>query len=155
VTDYAAAPLQPIAHGVITIVSGNPVFTGKGVAAIFRGAFPGTFLLVLGAVTTPQNPSIVGTQGLDPNFARSFVTVRGQATGGLPSTTIDQKSIDYPTQLGANVSIVRVVLVAAGVSVDPSGVNGNGCEVIVWYGNAGMPTGYSATLVGPLFNKPQ
>jgi hypothetical protein len=154
-TDFAAAPTQPIAQGVIFIdASNNPQFFGKGVAGIFRGAFPGTFLLVLGAVANPQNASAVGTIGLDPNFARSLVTVRGKATG-LPSTTIDQKSVDYPSLPGGPaISVVRVVLIAAGVGVDPSGVNGNGCEVIVWNGNA-TPDNYSAKLVGPLFNPPQ
>jgi hypothetical protein len=131
--DVAAAPLQPILQGLITIVGGNPVFTGKGASGIFRGAFPGTFLL-------PLDQGLPGAVGIDPNFARAVITIRGQTTGGLPVTTIDQKAITYvngfpnppsPVPLSA----VRVALTVDGVGTDPTGSAASGCEIIVWRTN--------------------
>lgn len=144
-SDYAAAPSQVVLQGLIYIDSfGDPQFYGRGVAGIFRGAFPGTFILEL-------DPDLPGSVGIDPAMARSLLMVRGQQTGGLPVTTIDQKAITYPSSPpGAPPAIfVRVALTADGAGVDPSGVNGNGCEIVVWRGDAGAG-GASVQIVGGL-----
>lgn len=168
-TDYAAAPSEPIVQGLITIVETQtfvgPVFTGRGISSILRtppgaplfGNPAGDYLLIL-------DEGLPGDVALDPIFGRSFLTVRGALANPIHlSTTIDQKSISYYASpafgvfvpnplpdLGSNV--VRVVLAASstGFATDPVGTNGNGCEIVIWRGNAG-PDDYSSNLIGPLF----
>ena len=168
-TDYAAAPSEPIVQGLIRIVSfqtfPTPVFSGRGVSSILRtppgaplfGQPRGDFLLVL-------DEGLPGDVALDPIFGRSFLTVRGALANPIHfSTTIDETSISYYASpapgvfvpnplpdLGSNV--VRIVLAASstGVTTDPDGTDGNGCEIVIWRGNAG-PDSYSSNLIGPLF----
>lgn len=168
-SDYAAAPSEPIVQGLITIVeiAGvlTPQFSGRGVSLIVRtppgvplmGNSAGDYLLTL-------DEGLPGDVALDPIFGRSFLTVRGSFTNAIHfSTTIDQKSISYVASpapgvfvasplpdIGSNV--VRVVLAASstGVATDPTGTDGSGCEIVIWRGNAG-PDDYTSNLIGPLF----
>lgn len=168
-TDYAAAPSEPIVQGLITIVSvqtvPTPSFSGRGVSSIvrtpagapFMGQPAGDYLLTL-------DEGLPGDVAIDPIFGRSFITIRGSLPNPVHgSTTIDQKSISYAASpspgvyvlnpvpgIGSNV--VRVTLVASvtGLATDPIGTDGNGCEIVIWRGNAG-PDSYSTNLVGPLF----
>jgi hypothetical protein len=169
VGDYAAAPSEPIVQGLITIVVidtiPTPVFSGRGISSIIRtppgvplmGQAAGDYLLTL-------DEGLPGDVALDPIFGRSFLTVRGAPSNAIHfSTTIDQKSISYVANpapgvyvpgpvpgLGSNV--VRVVLTASSTAAptDPTGTAGNGCEIVIWRGNAG-PDDYSSNLIGPLF----
>jgi hypothetical protein len=168
-TDYAAAPSQPIVQGLITIVEVlsvlTPQFSGSGVSLIIRtplgapfvGNAAGDYLLVL-------DEGLQGDVALDPVFGRSLLTVRGSFTNVVPfGTSIDQKTISYAASSAENVydvnpvpgigsNVVRVVLAASstGLATDPVGADGNGCEIVIWRGNAG-PDSYSTTLIGPLF----
>ncbi len=168
-SDYAAAPSEPIVQGLITIVEimgvFTPEFSGRGVSSIIRtpagaplmGNAAGDYLLTL-------DEGLPGDVSLDLIFGRSFLTVRGSFSNAVHfSTSIDQKSISYVANpspgvyvpgsvpgLGSNV--VRVVLAASstGLATDPIGTDGNGCEIVIWRGNAG-PDNYSSNLIGPLF----
>jgi len=170
VSDYAAAPAQPIVQGLITIVTPQtglpfPAFSGIGVSSIvrtppgspFSGNAAGDYLLML-------DEGLPGDVALDLIFGRSFLTVRGSFTNVVHfGTSIDQKSISYVASTAPGVfvaspvpgigsNVVRVVLTASstGLATDPVGSDGNGCEIVIWRGNAG-PESYSTNLTGPLF----
>lgn len=131
-TNYAAAPIQPIINGIISFAAGpfppvgTPVFIGRGVSSIVRtpvgapffGAPAGDFLLML-------DQGLPGDVGLDPAFAKSMLTQRG-TLGALPGgTTITQQAVTYP-----NTATVRVVTSIASVGTDP-----NALELVVWRTN--------------------
>ena len=125
-TDYAAAPAQPIINGIITIVAGAPVFTGRGISSIVRtvgGAVAGDFTLTL-------DFGLPGDVGLDQAFAKSMITQRGTLGALAGGTTITQQAVTYP-----NTATVRVVLSIAGVGTDPSLGAGAGFELAVWRTN--------------------
>jgi hypothetical protein len=119
-SNYDAAPIQPIINGIITIVGGVPVFTGRGISSIVRtaaGALLGDFTLML-------DFGLPGNVGLDPAYAKSSLTQRGDPVTGL--TTITQQAITYPAT-----AFVRVVTSVASAGVDPP----DGLELIVWRTN--------------------
>lgn len=122
-SDYAAAPLQPIANLVLDPLS--PTFYvagGQGVLSVVRtlgGAPGGDFLITL-------DPGLPGDVGLDGNFGRTTITQRGTLGGLAGGTTIVGSAVSYPSQ-----TTVRVVMVnGAGVATDPAQT-----EVLIWRGN--------------------
>lgn len=124
-TDYAAAPLQPIANLVLTPLTVG-FFVGVGVLKVVRtpagaplfGAAAGDFLITL-------DPGLPGDVGLDGVFGRTTITQRG--TLGLldGGTTITESAVTYPSQ-----TTVRVVFSIAGVGTDPIAT-----EILIWRGN--------------------
>jgi hypothetical protein len=163
--DYAAVPVQPIAHGLLTINAGGaPVITGRGFASAARTANPaGDFILAfdqgVGVADIGSGPGftvgVIGPNGLDPRFIRTSITMRGGTTApGL--TTISSRIVTFIVTPGQGVVAVQITLRnTANVLTDPMGAgvanaNGSGVEIIIWNGNAG-PDNAAASLVGPLF----
>lgn len=149
-TDYASAPAQPILQGLISVNADLSVnFEGMGVSAIARtvgGAAAGDFTLTL-------DPGVPGDVSIDQQFGRSLLTVRGSLLNAVPgATSIDGKALSYipnaNPQIGSNK--IRVVLTAAGAGTDPSDADGDGCEIVLWRGNAGIDAP-NAQLFGPLY----
>jgi len=127
-TDYAAAPSQPIVQGLLTVSGSTPTFTGKGVESVTRSA-SGDFVLQL-------DPGLPGNAGeLDPDQARSMVTLRG-GSGSPPVTTITQTAVTYQDSGTADGGFdqVRVVFSIAGTATDPNGAAAGGAEIVVWKG---------------------
>jgi hypothetical protein len=163
--DYAAAPSQPILQGLITIVAGAPVFTGKGIATIFRTPATATPAPVgaVGDFTLVLEPGLPGDAGVDPAFARTMITTRGAGASG--AATIDEKSILYATVQGVlppvspplpgiGANAIRVILEAGGAPEDPSPPAAGGVEIIVWRGWARDPN-FQVQIIGPLFQPTQ
>ena len=120
-TDYAAAPLQPIANLVIDPL--NPFFfdSGQGVQSVVRtvgGAAAGDYTITL-------DPGLPGDVGLDGVFGRTTITQRGTLGILAGGTTITENAVTYPSQ-----TTVRVVFSIAGVGTDPATT-----EVLIWRGN--------------------
>jgi hypothetical protein len=121
-TDYAAAPMQPIANLIIDPL--NPLFFdgGQGVLNVVRtpGGSPG------GDFTITLDPGLPGDVGLDGNFGRTTLTQRGTLGTLAGGTTIVGSVVTYPTQ-----TTVRVVFMnIAGVATDPATT-----EVLIWRAN--------------------
>ncbi len=156
--DYAAAPVQPIVQGLITIVVINavptPVFQGKGVSSIQRTPVTpstpvvspaGDFVLILdqglpgnAGEVQPTNPNTVPPTPPQPD-ARTQVQLRGSLTAAVPGgTSIDEIGVSYvfpsPAPGDGGFTAIRLVFAAAGAPTDPSLVAANGAEVIVWKG---------------------
>jgi hypothetical protein len=121
-TNYAAAPIQPIINGVITVGEGGPVFVGRGIFSIARtvgGAAFGDFTLIL-------DQGLPGDVGIDPVFARSMITQRSNPAALPPGGTgLTQQAVTYPST-----ATIRFVMSIASVGVDPVAT-----EIVVWRTN--------------------
>jgi hypothetical protein len=125
-TDYAAAPLQPICNLVIDPLSPKLFDLGQGVLSVVRtpagaplfGSASGDFLITL-------DPGLPGDVGLDGQFGRVTITQRGTLGLLAGGTTITENAVSYPTP-----TTVRVVFSVAGVGTDPATT-----EVLIWRGN--------------------
>lgn len=143
-TNYAAAPIQPIVDGLVTFSGGVPFFDGKGVSAIVRGTpLHGDFILTLdvglpgnaGAVPffEPQPfPPPALPFAPDPDV-RTLVTPLGFPLSGVASIGVSY----IPSALtGVGAPQIEVVMTNAGFNpVDPSG----GFLIVVWRGIGGGP----------------
>jgi len=148
-TDYAAAPAQPIVQGLLRAIGTEGVlltFFGKGI--VLTGPFAplrvgaGNYILTL-------DPGLPGDVAIDPPFGRVLLNVR--APEGVPTAVIS-KSIAYitsaplnPAQVGANQIQIRLANLA-GVGVDPE----SGLEIVLWRGDAGVEL-TTVNIIGPLF----
>jgi hypothetical protein len=125
-TDYAAAPLQPIANCVIDVLSPTLFDGGQGILSVVRtpagaplfGSAAGDFLITL-------DPGLPGDVGLDGNFGRTTLTQRGTLGLLAGGTTITGEAVSYPSQ-----TTVRVVFTVGTVATDPAET-----EVLIWRGN--------------------
>jgi hypothetical protein len=120
-TDYAAAPLQPIANLVIDPLNAAFFDSGQGVQSVVRtvgGATAGDFTITL-------DPGLPGDVGLDGAFGRTTITQRGTLGTLAGGTTITENAVTYPSQ-----TTVRVVFSIAGMGTDPATT-----EVLIWRGN--------------------
>lgn len=149
-TDYAAAPIQPIVEGIVTYPGGagtQPFFDGKGVSAIVRGVAPvGDFILTLdvglpgnaGAVPfAPPHfaPPIPAPFAPDPDV-RTLVTPFG--VGNPPTSGVATIGVSYipSASPGVGAPQIEVVMTNAGfVPHDPPG----GFMIVVWRGIGGGP----------------
>jgi hypothetical protein len=124
-TNYAAAPIQPIVNGIITVdgESGIPGFVGRGISSIARtvgGAAFGDYTLIL-------DQGLPGDVGLVSDFARTMLTQRSNPAAVLPGgTSITQQAITYPTT-----ATLRIVISIASVGTDPDVA----LELVVWRTN--------------------
>lgn len=144
-TDYAAAPSQPIAQGLVTVFPqevGVPIlsFFGKGIVPsgpqgpVAMGT--GDYLLTLDA-------GLPGDVAIDPPFGRFMLTVRA-TTPGTP-TTVVSKSLSYIPSVtpGVGATQVRVEFaIEAGTAFDPPAF-----EIIIWRADAGVEL-TNANLIG-------
>jgi hypothetical protein len=120
-TNYAAAPIQPIINGILSIVGGAPVFTGRGVGMIMRTAGGATF----GDFTIILDQGLPGDVAIDPDYARTMITQRG-TLGAVPGgTTINQQAVTYP-----GTATIRIVMSVSGTGTDPASA-----EIAVWRTN--------------------
>jgi hypothetical protein len=154
-TDYAAAPAQPIVQGLLRAFGNEGVvltFFGIGIvqtgpnAPFYVG--PGNYILTL-------DPGLPGDVAIDPPFGRFMMTVR--SAPGIP-TTIVSKGINYGTSpvpgvfvpgpvpgIGAN-KLQILLANSAGVGTDAA----TGLEIILWRGDAGVEL-TNLNIIGPLF----
>jgi len=144
-TDYAAAPAQPIVQGLLTArnldASGVVTFFGIGIvqtgpnAPIYVGA--GHYILTL-------DPGLPGDVAIDPPFGRFMMTVRGP--GGLlvgTPTAVDSKSINYIQNPVPGVGADKIEIL---LNVDPE----TGLEIVLWRADAGVEL-VNANLIGPIY----
>lgn len=160
-TDYAAAAIQPIVQGLVTVPSGVAgsaiLFSGKGAlpAGSRLPAFPiGVIILTLdaglpgnaGAIEPVPAPVTVPKLLTPPApLARTLITMRSPALGS--PTTIDAISVAYgnftvPAPVDGSLRQVAITLAdTAGALVDPIPAGtappftgANGFEIIVWEG---------------------
>jgi hypothetical protein len=140
-SDFAAAPIQPIVEGLVTFPAGPGgvvVFDGKGVSAIARGASAqGSYILTL-------DPGLPGNAGAvpfgpapplspDPDV-RTLIQPLG--AGAPPVTGIFTTGVSYiPSAVtGVGAPQVEVVLTdTAFAPLDPV----NGFTIVVWRGLGG------------------
>lgn len=143
-TDYAAAPIQPIVQGLLTVdpVSHVPTFRGKGVSAVTRVAAGPDILYTLhldeglpgNAGELQPGPTIVGPQ---PD-ARTLINIRGSLTNAIVGgTSIVATGVTYAQPSPADGGLGAVLLVftnAVPAAVDPTGAVASGVEIIIWKG---------------------
>jgi hypothetical protein len=166
-TDYAAATLQPIIQGVMTILipeieietaaPARPLpklESPKGLKTVRSRAsapldpvleFYGLGVSALGLdandnVLLTLDPGVPGDVGLDPNYARTLIRIRTTGTS-TPTTIVDEISVSYPSP-----NVIAIMFASEGFVIFPFQF-----EIIVFRGNA-TPATYQATLIGPLFN---
>lgn len=170
--DYAATPLQIIAHALVAIdAAGDPIVMGRGFSTIERSGPEGDFTLTFDAgiiaadissgpiINQPGGNGLpsgrLGPNAIDPRFARAAMMMRGGTTAP-GSTTVVPRSISYIVTPGAGATQIRVVIVNdMDALTDPMGsgvpnANGGGFEIMVWYGGA-APDDVTQQVVGPLF----
>lgn len=126
-TDYAAAPIQPIANLVLNpanipvgapLLASSPFFEGRGVLSVARtvgGALFGDFTITL-------DPGLPGDIDLFTGAGYTCVTQRGTLGGLSGGTTITQVAVTYPT-----IFTVRLVFSIASAGTDPEEA-----DVIIW-----------------------
>jgi len=148
--DYAAAPIQPIVQGLLTvaIVNGTPTptFEGKGVSGVTRTALPGgdiVYTLTLdeglpgNAGELQPGPTIVGPQ---PD-ARTLINIRGSLTNVVVGgTSIVATGVTYAEPSLTDGGLATVLLVftdTTPAAVDPMGAVASGVEIIIWKGLGG------------------
>jgi len=145
-TDYAAAPAQPIVQGLLS-VSGIevPIISFFGIGIVQTGPFA-PLRNGAGDYTLTLDPGLPGDVAIDPPFGRVLLNIR--ATAGTP-TAVVSKSITYITSPSANPVLVganqvRILLAnLAGVGIDPE----NALEIIIWRGDAGVEL-VNANIIG-------
>lgn len=134
-SDFQAAPLQPIAQCLFTVTGIVPALVDSvGFSAITRVAGPPiAFLLTL-------DRGLIGNAGeIDPTKARVSVTLRGSPTATpVGSTQITGVGVSYVTPPAvpgpgdAGETQIQLVFSVGGAGVDPNGVNASAVEVVVW-----------------------
>lgn len=142
-TDFAAAPVQPIVEGIVTFPGGvgtTPVFTGKGISSIIRdGSVQGSYILFFdvglpgNAGAVPALPELPFVAPPDPDV-RTLITPFG--VGAPPLSNIATIAVSYIASLipGVGAPAVNVVLTnLAFLPRDPV----NGFLIVVWRGIGG------------------
>lgn len=148
-TDYAAAPAQPILQGLITLIESPQRgglginFFGEGVvqsgpdAPLYVG--PGHYILTL-------DPGLPGDVAIDPPAARFMMTVR--APVGV-TTVVVTKSIFYIPSPTPRVGATKIeILLTNGAGADEVDFE-DGLEIILWRGNAGADPANVNIVGGP------
>ncbi len=156
--DYAAAPIQPIVQGLLTvaIVAGTPVptFEGKGVSSVMRTVAPTVppdiiYTLILdvglpGNAGELQPGPLLGTPplpGPQPD-ARTLINIRGSAMNSVAGgTSIVATGVTYaqptPGGDGGFTAVLLVFTDTTPAAVDPMGTVASGVEIIIWKGLGG------------------
>jgi hypothetical protein len=117
-TDYAAAPVQPIAQCLYDPAT-NTILDGNGFSLGVVHASAGSFLFTF-------DLGLPGGGALDPNKGRTVITTRGDPTTGL--SNIDDVGVSYPQK-----NQVLVGTSTAGTPTDPL----QPLEIVVYRGGAG------------------
>ncbi|HYX22232.1 MAG TPA: hypothetical protein VFA98_15420 [Thermoanaerobaculia bacterium] len=135
-TDYAAAPAQPVLQGLITLK--NPQVPAQGINFFGEGIVqsgPDAPLYVgSGHYILTLDPGLPGDVAIDPPAARFMMTVR--APIGV-TTAVVTKSVAYIPSPTPRVGATKIEIIltngAGGDEVDFE----DGLEIILWRGNAG------------------
>ena len=142
-TDYAAAPAQPILQGLVTLTETGINFFGIGV--VQTGPFApqrvgaGDYILTL-------DRGLPGDVAIDPPFARTQITPRALVVG--TASLVVAKAVNYIVNpLTPGVGCTQIEILFADVGGDPVD---SPFEIIVRRGDAGVEL-VSANLIGPLF----
>jgi Ice-binding-like len=120
-TDYAAAPIQPIANLLLTPSLASLFTSRRGVMGVARtpgGAVAGDFTITL-------DLGLPGDLDLFTGAGYTMINQRGSLGGLDGGTTITQVAVTYPT-----IFTVRVVFSIASVGTDP-----HDSEIIIWRAN--------------------
>ena len=147
-TDYAAAPSQPILQGVVSLttrgVDGNRFasasFCGRGASGIFIDANQG--------IVIDFDEGLPGDVAVNPAFARTLITMRG--IGMPPVTTIVEKSVTYVQNPDTQAFEAVRVQLGAGVGGIPTLLTPTPFfEIIVQRGDAGVELANVNIVGGP------
>ncbi len=152
--DYAAAPIQPIVQGLLTVSGAAvppplgphiPTFQGKGVSSVTRTVAGADIIYTLfldeglpgNAGELQPGPTVLGPQ---PD-ARPINNTRGSlATAVHGGTSIVATGVTYlapvaqPSTDGAFTAILLVFTDDTPAAVDPTDDVASGIEIIVWKG---------------------
>jgi hypothetical protein len=151
-----AAPIQPLANGLLMIVGGVPIMSGIGFqSAVARGASPvGDFIIQLeigNLALDPVSTGLPGDIGIDPRFGRIRMTARGLGTP--PAATLAQLAASYIVSpvpgMGAQ-QIQITTRLANGAFIDPVAPDAAGLEIILFRGNPTSPD-FSQQFSGPAY----
>lgn len=118
-TDYAAAPVQPIAQCLYDPAT-NTILDGAGFSLAVVHASAGNFLFTF-------DLGLPGGVALDPKKGRTVVTTRGDPVTGL--SAIDDVGVSYPQK-----NQVLIGTSAGGSPTDPNAP----LEIVVYRGMAGQ-----------------
>jgi len=143
-TDFAAAPAQPIVQGLIraTNLDGSGVVSFFGIGIVQTGPFAPVYNGV-GNYTLTLDPGLPGDVAIDPPFARFLMTVR--ALAGTP-TLVVAKSIAYITSPAGSAAAIGANQIQISLTTDPEVA----LEIILWRGDAGVEL-TNLNIIGPLF----
>lgn len=148
--DYAAAPVQPLVQGLVTIVPGVPptlVFDGKGIieTGVFRPHYTsaGRYILFFdpglpgnaGAVEAiPELPLVAPA---DPNVRTSIMPI---GVGVPPVSGIFAIGVFYLASLAVGVGVTGInIVMTTGPVFTPVDPSGGAFEITVWKGLGGGP----------------
>ncbi len=150
-TDYAAAPVQPIVQGLLRVftIDSTPMLAFFGIGILLTGPNAPLYMGT-GHYILTLDPGLPGDVAIDPPFGRTLLTVRGPTGGaaGTP-TAIEGKSINYiPSPVaGVGANKIEIFLVnSAGTGTDPEVA----LEIVLWRGDAGVEL-TNLNIIGPLF----
>jgi len=158
-TDYAAAPIQPIVQGLLTVavVAGTPTptFMGKGVSSVTRTVTPTVppdiiYTLILdeglpgNAGELQPSQLIVGPPAVlipQPD-ARTLINIRGSLLNSvIGGTSIVATGVTYaqptPGGDGGFTAVLFVFTDTTPAAVDPMDPVASGVEIIIWKGLGG------------------
>ncbi len=140
-TDYAAAPSQPIVQGLLRVftIDSTPMLAFYGIGIVLTGpnapfyAGTGTYILTL-------DPGLPGDVSIDPPFGRTLLNVR--ALAGTP-TAVVSKSISYLVSAVPGVGANKIQIT---LNADPEVA----LEIVLWRADAGVEL-TNLNIIGPLF----
>jgi hypothetical protein len=152
--DYAAVPVQVIAHGLLLIDgAGNPFLAGsRGFhPVVTRGvAAHGDFIINFDdQEPDPVSIGLPGSNAIDPRRAHISITQRGNGASP-PTSRISNRDSGFVMTPGAGATAIEVTTSNLGGGlIDPVGANSNGLEIVVW--QYATPDLAQAQLFGPTY----
>lgn len=149
-TDYAAAPVQPIVQGLISLVFVEEQIAGIsffGIGIIPTGP-KGPLRNNTGDYTLTLDEGLPGDVAMDPPFSRVLITPRALASG-VPTLVLQKSQTFLVNPLpGVGSNQIEILFTGAGgTPVDST------FEIIIWRGDAGVDL-VNAKIIGPLFPNP-
>ncbi len=149
--DYAAAPIQPIVQGLLTVSGAAvppplgphiPTFQGKGVSSVTRTVAGADIIYTLfldeglpgNAGELQPGPTVLGPQ---PD-ARTLINIRGSLANAVHGgTSIVATGVTYAQPSLTDGGFTAILLVFTNdipAAVDPTDDVASGIEIIVWKG---------------------
>jgi hypothetical protein len=132
VSDYAAAPAQPIVQGLVTVIPEGEISPGS--ASFFGiGALPTVLYNGPGDYTLTLDKGLPGDVAVTSSFGRVMLTIRATAPG--TPTVILGKSHIFIVNAVPGVGADKIEILFADLGGDPADAS---FEIIVWRGDAGV-----------------